>query len=150
MAKARTLSPLALDNDTQTQVIMYSTAGKDFGVPLFKLNTQLLKDKLAILQADQGRWLLNSAVDEEYLRQLSSEHKTLVKGKERWQKKSVGLPNHRLDQEVYSLAGAEILRVDLLVPPAQAAEQAAQEEETERPDQDDEGPNWLGNHKGWL
>ena len=114
------------------------------------MNTQLLKDKLAILQADQGRWLLNSAVDDEYLRQLCSEHKTLVKGKERWQKKSVGLPNHRLDQEVYSLAGAEILRVDLLVPPAQAAERAAQEEETERPEEDDERPPWIPKYKGWL
>jgi hypothetical protein len=114
------------------------------------LNTQLLKDKLAVLQADQGRWLLNSAVDEEYLRQLSSEHKTLVKGKERWQKKSVGLPNHRLDQEVYSLAGAEILRVDLLELPAQAGEGPAETDQTEPPEKDDEGPGWLGNHKGWL
>ena len=100
--------------DKQTMTVQRSNAGKNFGVQLHVLNTQLLKDRLAVLRGS-GRWLLNDKVDDDYLRQLASEHKTIVKGVEWWQPKTANAANHRLDDEVYNVAGAEIARVDLLV-----------------------------------
>lgn len=108
------IKPVKGDNDTQQMPTKYSNAGKGFGVQLQMLNTQLLKDWLSTLRNDTGRWLLNSEVSDEYLQHLASEQKQVIKGVERWETKSVGAANHYLDVEVYSLAGAQLLRVDLL------------------------------------
>jgi len=99
--------------DKQAMPVQRSSAGKNFGVQLHILNTQLIKDRLAVLRGS-GRWLLNSAVDEDYLKQLSAEHKIIVNGVEWWTPKTANAANHRLDDEVYNVAGAEICRVDLL------------------------------------
>lgn len=97
-------------NDEKKMLVTRSTAGDKWGISLHLLNTQLLKDRLSILRGSK-RWELNDAVEEDYLTQLASEHKILVAGVEMWVPKTKGQPNHRLDVEVYSLAGAEILEV---------------------------------------
>jgi phage terminase large subunit GpA-like protein len=138
------IRPIKGDNDTQTQLVKLSDRAAEFGVPLYKANTQMLKDKLAWLQAEGGKWLLNSAVDDEYLRQLSSEHKVIIKGREMWVKKSPGLANEALDIEVYSLAGAEILGVAAL------EESTVEQQPEESEPTEERGKSWLGERKGWI
>jgi phage terminase large subunit GpA-like protein len=106
------------DNDSQIMPVKASPAGNAYGITLYTLNTQLLKDRLAIFQQDKERWSLNDSVEEAYLQHLAAEQKQIVNGKARWEPKSAGTPNHYFDCEVYQLAAAEILRVDLLQAPA--------------------------------
>ena len=101
------VKPVMGGNDKQAMLVKYSMAGRNWDVPLYLINTQLLKDRLAVLRSSR-RWLLNDQTDDEYLRQLASEHKTIVKGVESWQPKTQSAANHRLDDEVYNVAGAEI------------------------------------------
>ncbi len=145
------IKPVKGDNDSQQMPLHYSTAGKAWGIPLFLLNTQLLKDKLAVLR-NTGRWALNSATDDEYLQHLASEHKTLVKGVERWAPKTSGAANHFLDAETYNLAGAEHLRVDLLQIPqaAPSAAAAGGAGELDGRASYHKGDGWLANTKSWL
>jgi phage terminase large subunit GpA-like protein len=150
------IRPIKGDNDTQPMPVKYSTAGKHFGVPLYLLNTQLLKDRLSILRVD-GRWQINQSVSDEFLQHLASEHKTLIKGKERWDTKSSGAANHYLDASVYALAGAEIFRVDLLTPkdetPAPPPKPQPMEFEIKRQQEQFSGRqtnNWLGTAGNWL
>jgi phage terminase large subunit GpA-like protein len=110
--------PIMGDNDSQIMPVKASPAGNAYGITLYTLNTQLLKDRLAIFQQDKERWSLNDSVEEAYLQHLAAEQKQIVNGKARWEPKSAGTPNHYFDCEVYQLAAAEILRVDLLQAPA--------------------------------
>ncbi|MGE0481617.1 MAG: terminase gpA endonuclease subunit [Phycisphaerae bacterium] len=65
------------------------------------------------------QWSLNDANDADYNRQMTSEHKVLVRkagGRqvEAWAPISVGAANHYWDCEVAQFALADMLRVDLL------------------------------------
>jgi phage terminase large subunit GpA-like protein len=111
------IKPVKGDSDNQTMPLKESGAGNRWGVTMYTLNTQLLKDRLAIFQADPLRWILNNKVDEVYLQHLAAEQKQIVNGVARWEPKSNGTPNHYLDCEVYQLAAAEIARCDLLQAP---------------------------------
>lgn len=157
------IRPIKGDNGNQHQMVKYSSAGKDSGVPLWLLNTQLLKDRLSVFRNDGGRWLLNDAVSDEYLQHLASEHKTLVQGKEVWQRKSSGAANHYLDCEVYQFAAAEIARVDLIPTEDGEKEQPPQlkrlsdnrgaEEKSEikfYEDQRKQTQSWIPKTKDWL
>lgn len=146
------IKPLKGDNDTQPMLVSQSTAGKEWGVTLYKLNTQLLKDRLSVLRSESSRWLLNDSVSEEYLQHLASEQKQIVNGKERWQTKSDGLRNDYFDCEVYNVAGAEIARVDLLKPievMIEAPHAPTQREESVAPSRNTKS-SYLGNTSGWL
>jgi len=165
------IRPVMGGNDKQAMLVKFSAAGRQWGIPLYLLNTQLLKDRLSVLRSDGGaaggsrglgaRWQLNSAVEEQYLQHLAAEHKVLIKGEWVWMPKTAGAANHWGDCEVYQVAGAEIARVDLLTSThpettvdAAVMQNAATAASTPgaMSDRRDERPrgNWLGKTKGWL
>ena len=88
------------------------------GLVLWSLNVTQYKDKLnrLVTTKDPLKWHIFKNVDEEYLAQVTAEHKILIRNrntgraKEVWQKKKDASLNHYLDAEVYALAAADIIR----------------------------------------
>lgn len=88
------------------------------GLVLWNINTNQYKDKLnrLITSRDPVKWHIFKNHTEEYLNQMASEHKVLIRNKttgrakELWQKKKEAIANHYLDAEVYALAAADIIR----------------------------------------
>jgi phage terminase large subunit GpA-like protein len=85
-------------------------------IKLYLLNTEVFKDTLAQFISEKpggfGEWLLNDEQDEEYLQQMSSEHKVVVDrrtGFTAWQKVTTGAANHYWDCEYMQIAGADIV-----------------------------------------
>jgi phage terminase large subunit GpA-like protein len=146
------------ENDKQhgSLVAYSSTVSKQQRIRFYTINTQLLKDRLSTLRKDEGRWSLNASVTDEYLHQLASEHKVFDRkaNRELWEKKSKGAANEALDLEVYSLAGAEIARVDQLID--EDKEQEAPQPESIKPapqqieQRNSTHSSWLGNTRGFL
>ncbi len=91
-------------------------------VALYHLNTGYFKDVLAARIAAEAKaldaWELHSKVDDDYVRQMTSEHKVILrKGRSqeaRWVLVTPGAANHLFDAEVYNLAAAQIAHVELL------------------------------------
>ena len=86
---------------------------------LHEIDVAQFKDRLASkIGQGEGVWALNDDADEQYARQMSAEHKVMVRSRgkqiERWVRASAGAPNHYWDCEVLQLALAETERVDLL------------------------------------
>jgi len=113
---------------------------RDFGgapirgsVRLWHVDTSHFKDKLVRLQGtpdDQpGAWRLHRDPGEDYLRQVTAEHKILKRNKQtgltksEWVPKPGGGPNHWLDCEVYATAAADMLAVYTLKDGTQGDEQ---------------------------
>ncbi len=90
-------------------------------VALRVINTEFYKDLLACLIADPDpkRWQLHDHIPDEYMRQMSSEHRVLDRrtNTPHWEKISSGAANHFWDCEVYQTAVAEWGNVSF-VPPA--------------------------------
>ncbi|WP_447979071.1 terminase gpA endonuclease subunit [Candidatus Nitrospira bockiana] len=98
------------------------------GLTLWHLNTTYYKDKLnRLIHSEPGassEWSLpeDIADESEYFRQMTAEHKVLVKDKrsgridEEWQLVSDGRANHYWDCETYNVAAADMLKVYLLRP----------------------------------
>ncbi len=69
-----------------------------------------------VTSKDPCKWHLYRDPSDEYLAQVSSEHKVLIrnrttgKAKEIWQKKKEAAANHFLDAEIYALSAADIIR----------------------------------------
>lgn len=143
------INPTKGGTNDQKMLVTRSNAGIQWGVPLWLLNTQLLKDRLSVFRQKSGQWLLNDRVDENYLQHLASEQKQLVRGIPMWMPKSDGTANHYLDCEAYNVAGAEICRVDLLTgePETQPAPQV-EPEVVQRGVREEK--SFLGNTSGWL
>ena len=88
------------------------------GLVLWNINTTQYKDKMhrLITSRDPHKWHLFRNPTDDYLAQVASEHKVLVrnrntgKAKEVWQKKKGVSANHYLDAEVYAVAAADIIR----------------------------------------
>jgi phage terminase large subunit GpA-like protein len=84
---------------------------------LWHVNNEFFKDRLHRLIHQEGRWHLHQDPNPEYLRQVASEHKVLVRNhrtrqaKEEWSLKPGYRANHWWDAEVYSLAAAYMLGV---------------------------------------
>jgi phage terminase large subunit GpA-like protein len=137
-------------SDSQKMLCVRTAAAENWGIKLWMLNTQLLKDRMASLRYLPGRWLLNSKVDDVYLQHLASEQKQLVKGVEMWVVKTQGAQNHYFDCETYSVAGAEICRVDLLQG-VELPEHTGKEEIFNKAEQETFGKSsFLGDVQGWL
>lgn len=99
-----------------------------------RLDTGHFKDRLTAYIAgdleeidDKGevigrveQWGLSAAIDDDYARQMSSEHKVLIrKGRTHvptWKLISEHSPNHYWDCEVYQIALADIVRVESFAP----------------------------------
>jgi phage terminase large subunit GpA-like protein len=137
-------------------------------IGLHTIDTNRLKDELAmriklgvdletgeLTEGDvEGGWELSDAADDEYIRQMLSEHKIVTDpktGEEGWVKIRSGGDNHLWDDEVYQLAAADgkIGAVNMIPSPADeaaylAAEAARAKYKPERPDWMPERPdNWT-------
>ena len=147
--------------------------GRAGGLMLWHLDTTYFKDKLARqMNTDQGLpgcWNVHAFPDEEYLRQVTAEHKVLVRAARtrpavaRWVKRPGAGGNHWFDCEVLNAAAAEMLGVyalrdettaqgvakfassrDAARPPREA------ERERERRKERREGKRRLGKRQGWI
>ena len=82
------------------------------GQRLIIVDTNKYKDMIAArLQRENGpgSFMLHKDTDDDYLNQLTSEHKILETGK--WEKKSSRRGNHYLDAEVYAWLAADLMGV---------------------------------------
>lgn len=115
-------------------------------IRLFLIDTSHFKDKLNRMQTAQdgehGAWHLHENVSDDYLKQVTSEHKVLKRNTRTgatqtvWTKKPGAGGNHLFDAEVYALASAEMLGVyalpdeketpDLPPPPSPARSQESE------------------------
>ena len=90
-------------------------------IRLWHVDTSHFKDKLVRLQntpdEQPGAWRVHRDPHEEYLRQVTSEHKVLKRdrktglSKSAWVPKPGGGPNHWLDCEIYAMAAADMIAV---------------------------------------
>lgn len=93
-------------------------------VKLWRIDTYYFKDKITrMIQSgpeDPAQFHIYNNVGEDYIKQMSSEHKVIVRDRktgraqEIWKKKSSGIPNHYWDAEVYAASAAKMIHVDAL------------------------------------
>jgi len=63
--------------------------------------------------------------DDQYVKQFTSEHQVIEKGKPVWKTKGIGRANHYLDAEVYALAAAEQAKALTLIGDTKRTDQTA-------------------------
>lgn len=93
-----------------------------YSVHLHHLNVHyykdVLADKLSATFAGSDLWLECMGLDEDYVQHMTAEHRVLErvgrKSQMVWRPLAKGVPNHLWDCAVYQLAGADMLRVDML------------------------------------
>lgn len=115
-------------------------AAAPFDVFLSLINCTYYKDRLAhaitarlpdtdaatgVVTGEHDMWALNAENDSDYNRQMTSEHKVLVRKEagrqvEMWMPVSSGAANHYWDCEYMQFAVADMARVDLMQPPRPA------------------------------
>lgn len=107
--------------------------------------SRLLKEK------GNGRWLVYKGCDEEYAKQVTSEHKVNEKSGNRtiqvWKQKTSHADNHYLDCEVYAFAAADILGVRTL---HLAQEENDTTDVSQNEQQTSNEENWISKNEGWL
>ncbi|SHM81642.1 Phage terminase, large subunit GpA [Anaerosporobacter mobilis DSM 15930] len=108
--------------------------------------SRLLKEK------GNGRWLVYKDCDEEYAKQVTSEHKVNEKSGNRtiqiWKKKTSHADNHYLDCEVYAFAAADILGVRTLHLTQEDNNVVANTNQNEQEASSEE--KWISENEGWL
>ncbi len=82
---------------------------------LYEVDTNKYKDLIVYRLSKQvdepGSWSVNADTTAEYADMITSEQKTLVNGREQWQKISSARANHYLDCEVYAYLAADVMNV---------------------------------------
>lgn len=132
-----------------------STVNKEssraYGMQLIIVDGGKYKDMIAgRMQRDngQGSWMVYKDCDEEYAKQVTSEHKVRVKNgkKDRleWVKKTSHADNHYLDAEVYAMAAADKCGVRTLHLRNVKDESIEQEEDLTQED------TWIEKNESWL
>lgn len=92
---------------------------KAYGMQLVLVDGGQFKDSIAARMRKEngtGSWMVYQGCDEEYARQVTSEHKVSERAKNgvvktMWVQKTSHADNHYLDCEVYAMAAAEMLGV---------------------------------------
>ncbi len=101
-----------------------------FGLKYWVANSNFYKDKLSDLQSrpvDGPGWWIFEDADQEYLRQVTAEHKIQDrKGKLTWKPKSKGRANHYWDAEVLNVVAADMMGVYAMREPVKNAPPPAQ------------------------
>ena len=132
------------------------------GLSLFRLDTTYFKDKISRFinsqREDRSHWHIYKGVSDQYVKQMCSEHKVIVRNKtkgqawEEWQLKGSATPNHFWDCEVAAAAAAEMLRVSTLKPEDVRRIRLAQAGDESRPQKNSNSPGgWnRGNTAGWF
>lgn len=115
------------DMPTKRKLVTYRPGGgiDPFPVYLMLVDVGHFKNLLSYsigAQIDgEDKWLLDNEDDDDYARQMASEHKVIVRkaGREiaQWVPISAGAPNHYWDCEVYQFAVAYEARIDVMAPP---------------------------------
>lgn len=108
--------------------------------------SRLMKDK------GNGRWLVFKGCDEEYAKQVTSEHKVNEKSGNRtiqvWKQKTSHADNHYLDCEVYAFAAADILGVRTFHLQTNDENEEVKKEQKVQESSNEE--NWINQNEGWL
>ena len=125
---------------------------KAYGMQLVIVDGGQFKDSIAArMQRENGTgsWMVYKDCDEEYAKQVTSEHKVSTRagnGKKvlKWEPKYSHADNHYLDCEVYALAAAEIRGVRNLHLEA--------ETEEHRPKTSEKAPEeaWIERNENWI
>ena len=127
--------------------------GKYYGMELVLTDGDKYKDSIASRMQRQngtGSWMVYKDCDDEYAKQVTSEHKVFVRQAngtriQRWQIKQSHGDNHYLDCEVYAMAAAEMLGVRTLhlMPKVRDAPQ-------EKPKQTAPEETWIEKNDNWI
>lgn len=127
--------------------------GKAYGMQLFIVDGGKYKDSISARMRREngiGSWMVFKDIDQEYAKQVTAEHKVMVKlnnGKkvQRWVMKNSHGDNHYLDCEVYAMASAESLGVRSLHLDKIENIPDRQQEDAER-----EAGEWIPKVENWL
>lgn len=126
---------------------------KAYGMQLVMVDSGQYKDSIASRmrrENGEGSWMVYQGCDEEYAKQVTSEHKVFVKGKNgkrslQWVVKHSHADNHYLDCEVYAMAAAEMLGVRQLHLELHEPEEETQKESCYTPEE-----TWIGKQENWM
>lgn len=129
------------------------------GIKLVMVDGSKYKDSIAQrMQRENGEntgsWMVHKDCDEDYIEQVTSEHKVSVRkgnGKiiQEWRQKKSHGDNHYLDAEVYAMAAADIVGVrSLHLLPEEQQEYRKQKTETEADHTSEE--NWIQAEETWI
>ncbi len=121
-----------------------------YGMDLVLIDVGKYKDAIAArMQRKSGRgaWMVHRGCDEEYAKQVTSEHKVVERkgGRKRliWTQKTSHADNHYLDTEVYAFAAADIMGVRRMF----LSQEQEQPPETEPKKA---GNDWIQAGSGWM
>ncbi len=121
-----------------------------YGMDLVLIDVGKYKDAIAArMQRKSGRgaWMVHRGCDEEYAKQVTSEHKVVERkgGRKRliWTQKTSHADNHYLDTEVYAFAAADIMGVRRMF----LSQEQEQSPETEPKKA---GNDWIQAGSGWM
>ena len=125
---------------------------KAYGMQLVIVDGGQLKDSIAArMQRENGTgsWMVYKDCDEEYAKQVTSEHKVSTRagnGKRvlKWEPKYSHADNHYLDCEVYALAAAEIRGVRNL-----HLEAEPERQQPKKPEKSAE-ESWIERNENWI
>lgn len=125
---------------------------KAYGMQLVIVDGGQLKDSIAArMQRENGTgsWMVYKDCDEEYAKQVTSEHKVSTRagnGKKvlKWEPKYSHADNHYLDCEVYALAAAEIRGVRNL-----HLEAEPERQQPKKPEKSAE-ESWIEKNENWI
>lgn len=125
---------------------------KAYGMQLVIVDGGQFKDSIAArMQRENGTgsWMVYKDCDEEYAKQVTSEHKVSTKagnGKKvlKWEPKYSHADNHYLDCEVYALAAAEIRGVRNL-----HLEKELERQQPKQPEKSAE-ESWIEQNENWI
>lgn len=128
-----------------------------YGMQLVLVDGDQYKDSIASrLQRENGlgSWMVYKGCDEEYAKQVTSEHKVAEKAangtrRMRWRLKHSHADNHYLDCEVYAMAAAEMLGVRSLhlQPAAQTPEKGGSKGSNTSGTSEE---NWIQQQEDWI
>lgn len=137
------------------------------GLQLIHVDTFFHKDQLHRFihanEGDVGEWWLEAGLPEEYFAQMTSESKVTERNKaggtrEIWKVTQEGAANHGWDDEVYQVALANYMQLDLMRDPEKIAPYRPPAPEPQRPVEKPGRGGWIGGRgpgfikkgKGWV
>lgn len=125
-------------------------SSKAYGMALVIVDGGKYKDMIAgrmRRQNGEGSWMVYNGCDEEYAKQVTSEHKVSQKKGQKselvWMVKTSHADNHYLDTEVYAFAAADIRNVRMLHLEDEQVQQ--QPEQLDEPEE-----NWINANESWI
>lgn len=125
-----------------------------YGMQLIMVDGGQFKDSIASRMRrpnGNGSWMVYQGIDEEYCKQVTSEHKVSERqanGQVRlvWKEKHSHADNHYLDCEVYAMAAAEMCGVRSLHLQGEKQEAPKPDPREERTEEE----QWIQANEGWL